>query len=122
MDLVIVPSQSTPLWKEQFGRVVIEAFACGIPVIASDSGEIPYVVGGAGLIVPESDIDAWTEAIAGLLQSPDRRRELAAAGYDRCEQHYFTQRVADDTINYYRKIMDTPAPDRGRGIKHATGA
>ena len=48
MDLVAAPSQTTKQWREQFGRMLIEAFACGVCVVASDSGEIPYVVGRCG--------------------------------------------------------------------------
>ncbi|MBD2691505.1 glycosyltransferase family 4 protein [Anabaena catenula] len=44
MDMLVAPSQTMPNWKEQFGRMLIEAFACGVPVIGSDSGEIPYVI------------------------------------------------------------------------------
>ena len=42
-------------WKEQFGHVIIEAMACKVPVIGSDSGEIPHVIGDAGLIFPEGN-------------------------------------------------------------------
>jgi len=45
MDVLVVPSRTVPSWKEQFGRVVVEALACGVPVIASDSGELPNLVG-----------------------------------------------------------------------------
>ena len=51
MDVLVAPSQTTWHWKEQFGRMLIEAFACGVPVIGSDSGEIPYVIGDAGRVV-----------------------------------------------------------------------
>ena len=57
MDLLCAPSRTTPRWREQFGRMLIEAMACGVPVIASPSGEIPYVVGDAGVLVPEGDPD-----------------------------------------------------------------
>ena len=53
MDVLCAPSQTTPRWREQFGRMLIEAFASGVAVIASTSGEIPYVVADAGVLVPE---------------------------------------------------------------------
>ncbi len=59
MDVLVAPSLTTPRWREQFGRMLTEAMACGVPVVASDSGEIPHVVGGAGIITPEGDTAAW---------------------------------------------------------------
>src|SRR5579883_2802563 len=55
MDVLAAPSQSTPRWKEQFGRMLVEGFAAGVPVVGSDSGEIPYVIGDNGVVVPEAD-------------------------------------------------------------------
>ena len=76
MDLLVAPSQTTPWWKEQFGRMLIEAMACGVPVIGSDSGEIPYVIGDAGMVVSDVDVAGWARAIATLVESPDRRAWL----------------------------------------------
>ena len=67
MDLLVAPSQTTPWWKEQFGRMLIEAMACGVPVIGSDSGEIPYVIGDAGMVVSDVDVAGWARAIATLV-------------------------------------------------------
>ena len=77
MDLLVAPSQTTWHWKEQFGRMLIEAFACGVPVIGSDSGEIPYVISDAGRVVGEKDVAGWAAAIVELLDSPGLRAESA---------------------------------------------
>ena len=77
MDVLCAPSQTTPAWREQFGRMVIEAFACGVPVLSSDSGELPHVVGDAGRIVPESNEGMWSDALEQLLESPAERERLS---------------------------------------------
>ena len=107
MDLLVAPSQTTRRWKEQFGRMLIEAFACGVPVIGSDSGEIPYVVGDAGLIVAERDVAGWAGAIAGLLDRPEQRSELAGRGLRRCGA-YSVAKVAGQYREYYRWLARQP--------------
>ncbi len=67
LDLLVLPSRTRPNWKEQFGRVLIEAMATGVPVVGSDSGEIPHVIGDAGLIFPEDDALALREAIEKIM-------------------------------------------------------
>ncbi len=110
MDMLVAPSQTTPRWKEQFGRMIIEAFATGVPVIGSDSGEIPHVVGEAGLISAEADPLAWTAAIQNLMENPGRRRVLGEAGLSRFHDHYSASGVAARYVDFYRKIMDVPRP------------
>jgi glycosyltransferase involved in cell wall biosynthesis len=83
MDLLVAPSRTTPTWREQFGRMSIEAFACGVPVIGSDSGEIPHVIAGAGRIVAEADVEAWTREIGELLESSAQRDDLRRRGLER---------------------------------------
>ena len=81
MDVLTAPSQTTPKWREQFGRMLVEGFACGLPVVGSDSGEIPHVIGPAGLVIGETDQAGWTAALANLIDSPDLRAELAPADW-----------------------------------------
>ena len=59
----------------------IEAFACGLPVIGSDSGEIPYVLKDAGIVVGEKDQIGWIKAITDLLNSPSHRQELGKKSF-----------------------------------------
>jgi glycosyltransferase involved in cell wall biosynthesis len=70
LDVVAVPSLDTPGWVEQFGRVALEAMASGVPVVASDSGSLPEVVGDAGVLVPPGDAEALRTGIL-LLASSD---------------------------------------------------
>ena len=106
VDLLVAPSQTRPNWKEQFGRMATEAFACRVPVIASDSGEIPYVVGDAGVILPESDSSAWADAIDELLADNVRRDQLAQRGYARAISHYSLAQVASRYLELYAELAN----------------
>jgi glycosyltransferase involved in cell wall biosynthesis len=106
VDVVVLPSRTTPMWKEQFGRVLVEAMACKVPVIGSDSGAIPEVVGDAGLIFPEGDAAALAGCLRQLAESPDVRWELAERGYRRAVNLYSQEYVARATTVYYRKMLE----------------
>jgi glycosyltransferase involved in cell wall biosynthesis len=83
LDVFILMSRTTPTWKEQFGRVIMEAQACGVPVIGSNSGSIPSVVGKGGWIVEESDTASLSRLLDRLSTSPN---EVAAAGVEGVRQ------------------------------------
>lgn len=85
-DVVVLPSLSSERWKEQFGRVIPEAMACGVPVIGSDSGSIPDLVGDAGLIVPEGSAHGLVEAILRLIREPETRSLLRQRGFRRVRE------------------------------------
>jgi glycosyltransferase involved in cell wall biosynthesis len=112
VDVLAAPSQTTPRWKEQFGRMLIEAFACKVAVVASDSGEIPFVCGDGGRVLPERDTAAWTAALAELLRDPDARERLAEAGYRRCRERYASGAIA-------AHLHDFLARAAGRAPEHA---
>jgi phosphatidyl-myo-inositol dimannoside synthase len=101
MDLMAAPSQTMKNWREQFGRMIIEAFACGVPVIGSDSGEIPFVIGDAGRVVAEADVAGWARAIGDLLASPEKRDELKATGLARAPK-YSAATIAQQYGDFYR--------------------
>ena len=81
-DLLVLPSETRANWKEQFGRVIIEALACGTPVIGSDSGEIPHLlkVTGGGLIFPEANDRTLAEQLKQLILNAELRKVLALQG------------------------------------------
>lgn len=80
VDALALPSRGTADWKEQFGRVLAEAMACGLPCVGSDSGAIPEVLGPAGIVAPEGDVDALAGALGRLAASAALRRRLGMAG------------------------------------------
>jgi glycosyltransferase involved in cell wall biosynthesis len=102
---LVLPSETRPDWKEQFGRVLIEAMACGVPVVGSSSGEIPHVIGPAGMVFPEGDEGGLAACLQRLHASPMKARKLAAAGRARVLGHFTTERIARRTAGLYRRIL-----------------
>jgi glycosyltransferase involved in cell wall biosynthesis len=114
LDVLLLPSRTTARWKEQFGRVIIEAHACGTAVIGSDSGAIPAVVGEGGLIVPEQDPAALTGAICKLRENAALLREMGAAGRRQVEESYSWQRVAAQMREIYMGLRPRNRSAAGR--------
>lgn len=104
LDVLVLPSRTRRNWKEQFGRVIVEAMACGVPVIGSSSGEIPFVIGNAGLIFPENDANALRNAL-DRLRDDALRQELARTGRDRVLAHFTQAQVAKQTRDVYLAMM-----------------
>ncbi len=105
MDVLCAPSRTTPRWREQFGRMIVEAFACGVAVLGSDSGEIPHVVGDAGIVVREGDGAAWTDALARLLSDAGARRDLGARGRVRAEAEFAWPVVARRHLVFFQQLV-----------------
>jgi glycosyltransferase involved in cell wall biosynthesis len=103
-DTLVVPSQTTGTWVEQFGRVAVEAMAAGVPVIASNSGSLPEVIADAGIIVPEADVPSWAEAIRSLAESPDDARRLSVAGVSRARAFTWSAVAAEHGTLYERVV------------------
>ena len=109
LDALVLPSRSRPNWMEQFGRVLIEAMACGVPVVGADSGEIPHVIGAAGLTFPEGDAAALRAQLEQLMGDPQHWRDLARRGRERVLAHYTQAQVAAETVTAYRQIVAQPS-------------
>jgi glycosyltransferase involved in cell wall biosynthesis len=120
MDVMALPSLTRKNWKEQFGRVLIEAMACDTPVIGSDSGEIPNVIGDAGLVTPEGNAQALAAAIARLGSDPALRADLARRGRQRVLDRFTQGQVARRTVALYHEVLNgagrksLPGDDRVR--------
>ncbi len=99
--IAVVPSV-----YEGFGLPAGEAMACGVPVVSTDGGALPEVVGDCGVIIPVKNVDAMVEAIDQLLQDPDRRVQLGEAGRARIEEKFCWQVCAREMTEYYREILE----------------
>lgn len=113
MSTLILPSETTYKfktmtavgWKEQFGHVLIEAMACQVPVIGSDSGEIPHVIGDAGLVFPEGNADELSDRLRTLMDSPDTRTDLSKRGYDLAMAKYTNRALAHQVLDFYQELV-----------------
>jgi glycosyltransferase involved in cell wall biosynthesis len=96
-DVLVLPSHTTPTWKEQFGRVIVEALWCGVPVVGSDSGEIPWLIGltGGGLVFPEGDHTALAARLSKLRGDPTLRKQLAVRGRAAVERLFSVPAATD---------------------------
>ncbi len=103
-DVLAVPSIPVPGWLEQFGRVVVEGQAAGVPSVASASGALPDVVGEAGLLVPPDDPGALCAALVRVLEEPglwSRLRDAGLATVDR----YSWAGVAERQQDLYERAV-----------------
>jgi glycosyltransferase involved in cell wall biosynthesis len=109
--VLVLPSRTTPTWAEQFGRVIVEALWCGVPVVGSDSGEIPWLIAltGGGLTFPEGDWDALAGRLNELREAPALRRELASRGRAAVER-LFSVPAATDPLE--RLLTHAARPSR----------
>lgn len=95
IEVLVLPSRTTPTWKEQFGRVLAEAMAAGVPVIGSSSGEIPNVIGSTGLIFREGDVSSLVQRLNQIQEKPQLVSRLAVAGRTRAQFCFTWEKVAD---------------------------
>jgi glycosyltransferase involved in cell wall biosynthesis len=107
-NVLALPSRTTPQWKEQFGRVIIEAHACAVPVIGSDSGAIPDVIGDGGRIAPERNPSAFAAAICELQAHPSLAAHLGRTGRQQVERKFTWKIVAERMAGIYRTVVTQP--------------
>lgn len=110
-ELVALLSAATalalPSLHEGFGLPLVEAMACGTPCLASDVDALPEVAGGAALLLPPRDVDAWAAALVRILEEPALRADLGARGRARADA-FSWERTARLTL----AALEAAAPGR----------
>jgi len=106
MDALVLPSRTGKQWKEQFGRVLVEAMACGVPVIGSDSGGIPGVIGDAGLVFPEGDVQGLRVAIERMGDDTVLRQGYIEKGLSRVGEQYSVAGIATRYSKLFRSLLE----------------
>lgn len=112
LDVLVLASYATADWAEQFGHVLIEAMAAGCAVVGTNSGEIPHVIGHAGLVVPERDTGQLRVVLRSLIKNPDLRARLAACGRVRVQRHFTHAVVARRLAGCLERVRAHPATRR----------
>lgn len=87
-DILVVPSKTTETWEEQYGIVLVEGMASGLPIVAYKSGAISEVMGEAGILVDEGDIVGLKRAIEQLISDQNLRKKLGKMGRARAEKYF----------------------------------
>ena len=106
MDVLVLPSLTTAQWKEQYGRTLAEAMACGVPVIGSDSGAIPEVVGKAGLVVREGNVSGLAEGLRSAIFTEVRDR-LILDGMRRAQAELSVEAMSSRLVSFYERVLMT---------------
>ena len=116
LDVLVLMSRTAKTWKEQFGRVIMEAQACAVPVIGSDSGSIPGVVGTGGWIVPEGDSDHLAALLGRLVAAPEEVAGARAAGVKQATGRFSVATVADALADAFVAAADARRARRGAAL------
>jgi glycosyltransferase involved in cell wall biosynthesis len=110
LDALVLSSLTTRDWCEQYGRVITEAMASGVPVIASDSGAIPEVVGDAGIIVSEGSTAELAATLRQVALDPAVHRVLAEAGLARAQTAFSPAIEAERLRGFWRTVAGCSVP------------
>jgi L-malate glycosyltransferase len=114
MSTLVLPSETTYKfktltsvgWKEQFGHVIIEAMGCQVPVIGSDSGEIPHVIGNTGMVFPEGNVEALADCLMQLMDNPELAHDLGQLGYAKAMSQYTNKALAKQQLEFYQELVN----------------
>ncbi len=121
LDALVLMSRTTRTWKEQFGRVIMEAHACAVPVIGSSSGSIPGVVADGGWIVPEGDVPALARLLTRLATSPEEVAAAGSAGHAQAQTRFALATVANDLADAFVAAASCRRPRSQGSAKPARG-
>jgi glycosyltransferase involved in cell wall biosynthesis len=106
-DILCAPSRTMSNWREQFGRMIIEGFASGLAVVGSDSGEIPHVIGDAGIVVGEKDQSGWVHTLERLIEDESLRADLSERGRVRAQKLFAWPVIARQHLEFFEQLVAT---------------
>jgi len=104
LDVLVLPSRTTPLWQEQLGRVLLEAMATETVVVGSSSGAIPEVIGDAGLVFQEDNVEQLSEMLTRLQEQSSLMDEMRVRGVRRVLDRFTWKRFAQDMAAFWESL------------------
>jgi glycosyltransferase involved in cell wall biosynthesis len=104
-DVLVLPSITVPNWKEQFGRIIIESMACGVPVVGSTCGSIPDVIGDGGLVFTERDAIQLRAILERLAKDSTLLENLTGKARQRAEKYFSWENVASRIYAIYNEML-----------------
>jgi len=104
IDVLVVPSRTTPKWKEQFGRVLIEGMAAGCITIGSTSGAIPEVLDAGGIVVEEGSVEGLISAMRLAISNEKGVASIREKARARVEERYTWEAIAKRIVSLYGSI------------------
>jgi glycosyltransferase involved in cell wall biosynthesis len=104
-DVLVLPSRTVDTWKEQFGHVIIEAMAMGIPVIGSSCGEIPHVIAHKDLVFPEEDATALAVILKRAICDRNWLQAMSNYGIERVQKYYSHERIAQRLLDLWQEVI-----------------
>ena len=104
LDVLVMPSRSSPEWREANGQVLMEAMANEVAVLGTDSGVIPELIGDAGIVVPDGDLPGLGAALDRMSDAPTRRT-LAQAARARALRLYSDDAIAERTLEFWKQVV-----------------
>jgi glycosyltransferase involved in cell wall biosynthesis len=104
-NALCLPSRTRPNWKEQFGRVLVEAMEAESLVIGSSSGEIPRVIGEDGIVFEENSPQSLKQALVLFIDDHDLTKRLTSSAKRKAKLKYTHEAIASDFFRYFAEIL-----------------
>jgi glycosyltransferase involved in cell wall biosynthesis len=108
-DIVVMPSVSSDVWSEQYGRVAPEAMACGRVVVVSDCGALPEVVGDDAIVIPQADVSALADALSRVYENETLRRDIGPRAAEHAIAHHSLGVQVDRMERVLNRWLEKPS-------------